>query len=201
VARKPDTPCSSCGRMLWSGTGSRGPEERMCRPCRRGKTERRDCTACGGSFEAIRSESGGFPLTCSEQCRVSAKFKALRERPCVDCGDDSDSVGNPALCIPCSAVRLQARNRRKNVKRRGAAVVGPKLTIRDLGDRDGWRCHLCRRHVDSTLVSPHPRSATFDHLIPVSKGGTDSPVNLALAHRDCNTRRGNRGIVQLLLFG
>jgi 5-methylcytosine-specific restriction endonuclease McrA len=51
------------------------------------------------------------------------------------------------------------------------------------------------------LTSPHPRSPTVDHLIPVSEGGTDAPENLRLAHRTCNTKRGTRGTVQLLLVG
>lgn len=75
------------------------------------------------------------------------------------------------------------------------------MTLAELGDRDGWRCHLCRRRVDRRLVSPHPMSGTFDHLIPVADGGTDAPVNLALAHRECNTRRGRRGAAQLQLVG
>lgn len=75
------------------------------------------------------------------------------------------------------------------------------MTLAELGERDGWRCHLCRLRVDRTLTSPHPMSGTFDHLIPVADGGTDAPINLALAHRHCNTRRGRRGLAQLLLVG
>jgi 5-methylcytosine-specific restriction endonuclease McrA len=80
-------------------------------------------------------------------------------------------------------------------------VAGAALSIDQLGERDGWRCHLCRRRVSRTMRSPHPRSASFDHLIPVSHGGTDAPENLRLAHRGCNSRRGNRGAVQLQLVG
>jgi 5-methylcytosine-specific restriction endonuclease McrA len=97
--------------------------------------------------------------------------------------------------------KRRAHWRRKNAIRRGAAHVGRNLTLEQLGERDGWRCHLCRRPVSSRLRSPHPRSATFDHLIPVSNAGTDAPENLRLAHRVCNTRRGVRGTVQLLLVG
>lgn len=40
MARKPDTPCSAgCGRLLWTGTGSRPPDRRVCRPCRRLRRE------------------------------------------------------------------------------------------------------------------------------------------------------------------
>jgi 5-methylcytosine-specific restriction endonuclease McrA len=75
------------------------------------------------------------------------------------------------------------------------------MSIAELGLRDGWRCHLCRKSVDRRLRAPHPRSATFDHLNPVSHGGDDAPENLALAHWSCNSRRGAGGVVQLLLVG
>ena len=34
--------------------------------------------------------------------------------------------------------------------------------------------------------------ATIDHVIPRSKGGTDRPDNLQLAHARCNKIKGNR---------
>jgi 5-methylcytosine-specific restriction endonuclease McrA len=80
-------------------------------------------------------------------------------------------------------------------------VAGPLITIKMLGDRDGWRCHLCRKAVRPTLRHPHPGAPTFDHLIPISDGGDDRPENLRLAHFRCNSARGNRGIVQLMLIG
>lgn len=33
--------------------------------------------------------------------------------------------------------------------------------------------------------------ATWDHVIPRIRGGTNAAKNLLLAHRDCNTRRGH----------
>lgn len=75
------------------------------------------------------------------------------------------------------------------------------MTIVELGERDGWRCHLCERSVDKTRRGNDPLAPTYDHLIPVVDGGTDAPENLRLAHRHCNTRRGAGGTVQLLLVG
>jgi 5-methylcytosine-specific restriction endonuclease McrA len=75
------------------------------------------------------------------------------------------------------------------------------MSIEELCQRDGFRCHLCRRRVNPNLRAPHPRSATFDHLMPVSAGGNDDPANLALAHFGCNSSRGARGTVQLALIG
>lgn len=64
-----------------------------------------------------------------------------------------------------------------------------------LGARDNWKCHLCHKHVKRL-------DATADHLIPVSSLGETSYMNVALAHRRCNSRR-NKGYLpaQLRLFG
>jgi hypothetical protein len=34
VAKKPDTPCTVCGKLLWTGPRSRPAEERRCKGCR-----------------------------------------------------------------------------------------------------------------------------------------------------------------------
>lgn len=125
-----------------------------------------------------------------------------KERPCADCGVAVLTRSKAlVLCAEHKAERRRAHYRRKNVARRGAAIIGPAMSIEQLGERDGWRCHLCTRRVNRALGYAHAMSPTFDHLTPVSYGGTDAPENLRLAHRVCNTRRGNRGSVQLLLVG
>lgn len=45
----------------------------------------------------------------------------------------------------------------------------------------GGRCWLCG----------HLGADTLDHVVPVSKGGTNDPDNLRPAHRACNSARGN----------
>ncbi len=39
---------------------------------------------------------------------------------------------------------------------------------------------------------------TFEHLMPVSKGGSNDMQNLALAHKKCNEERGNKDREPLL---
>jgi len=43
-----------------------------------------------------------------------------------------------------------------------------------------------------------PTDLETDHLIPRSRGGTDSADNMVLACKKCNTSRGNKGIFQWL---
>lgn len=120
--------------------------------------------------------------------------------PCIDCGVDVVTRGSRVCCEPCRVERKRATNRRKNVKRRGAKV-GITYTLAEIGERDGWRCHLCRRSVDPTLPGTHQRGPTIDHLVPVADGGMDEPENVALAHRGCNVKRRDKGIAQLRLVG
>ena len=54
-------------------------------------------------------------------------------------------------------------------------------------------CGICGKPVDKTLKSPHPMSATVDHIIPLDKGGHPSDLsNLQLAHRCCNREKSNK---------
>ena len=54
-------------------------------------------------------------------------------------------------------------------------------------------CGICGMPVDKTLKSPHPMSATVDHIIPVAKGGHPSDINnLQLAHRSCNRAKSDK---------
>ena len=54
-------------------------------------------------------------------------------------------------------------------------------------------CGICGKPVDKTLKSPHPMSATVDHIIPLDKGGHPSDLsNLQLAHRSCNRQKSNK---------
>lgn len=104
------------------------------------------------------------------------------------------------LCRPCRPASLRDTNRRKNTKRRGVIVPGA-YTLADIGRRDGWRCHLCRRLVDGRLSGRDRMGPTIDHLVPISDGGTDTPENVALAHLSCNSARCTGGVAQLRLVG
>ncbi|MEM7329222.1 MAG: HNH endonuclease [Pseudomonadota bacterium] len=59
------------------------------------------------------------------------------------------------------------------------------------------RCALCgEAMLRNRFEAPHARvwqkqRATFDHIVPRSKGGPDTPDNLQLAHARCNKIKGN----------
>ena len=68
-------------------------------------------------------------------------------------------------------------------------------------ERDGWTCQICGQKINRRLKYPNPRSKSIDHIIPLSKGGNDSPVNVQATHLRCNVGKHAINKGQLRLFG
>jgi 5-methylcytosine-specific restriction endonuclease McrA len=84
--------------------------------------------------------------------------------------------------------------RKRRALKKGAAVV-EQISLDVLFERDGRRCHICKKMLTRS-------KASVDHLVPLSHGGEHSWANVALAHRSCNSRRGaGRLPAQLRLVG
>ena len=60
-----------------------------------------------------------------------------------------------------------------------------------LAEQQGWKCWWCGEAMAFSRVSSEPMRATFEHLVPRSKGGPDWLENLVSAHSKCNEHRGN----------
>ncbi len=71
--------------------------------------------------------------------------------------------------------------------RRHRLVGSPveNVTPQEIYERDGGRCQLCKKPVERSEM-------TLDHIVPLSAGGGFTRMNLRLAHRICNSIRGNR---------
>jgi len=70
-----------------------------------------------------------------------------------------------------------------------------KFSLKEILLRDGYKCHICLRKVAKKDLS-------FDHLVPLSRGGSHTRDNVAVAHLRCNIKRGaGRVPAQLLLIG
>lgn len=142
------------------------------------------CRECGALYAVAAGCEGVF---CSLKCRAMTGSRA----------------GHLARWGTSEPMSKQARERMKSARRRakmrGCSVekVEPLVVF----ERDGWRCHICRKSVDRRLSGRDRMGPTLDHLIPLSAGGEHSYANTALAHRSCNSSRGARGAVQLALIG
>jgi 5-methylcytosine-specific restriction endonuclease McrA len=94
----------------------------------------------------------------------------------------------------------RAADQRRRARKAGSTVE--KFTSREIFERDGWRCGICRRKVNADLRWPDPLSASLDHIVPLSLDGGHTRANVRLAHLDCNVKRGNRiESEQLALIG
>lgn len=164
----------------------------------------RPCPRCGAEYYAkgrkhCPSPSAGvdytkwreLPLWQREQLARRYYHRDTSPRPCAHC----KAVFSPSYADKrrrfCS-LRCARRYRNALESKRGHKS-NRRISIQALGDRDGWRCHLCARKVTT-------QDATADHLIPQSQGGSGAPSNLRLAHRRCNSKRGARGPAQLFLI-
>lgn len=74
--------------------------------------------------------------------------------------------------------------------RRGLRKLYKKFYSSPKSKVDG--CALCGEAVDRSLEWPHPLSKSVDHIVPISKGGTDDIENLQLAHLRCNISKHDR---------
>lgn len=68
------------------------------------------------------------------------------------------------------------------------------LVTQMLRERDGNHCYLCRR--DMTGLK-----GVVEHMIPLSRGGTNEPSNVALSCPDCNSRKGTNYVSFGVLSG
>jgi 5-methylcytosine-specific restriction endonuclease McrA len=93
----------------------------------------------------------------------------------------------------CSA-RCVTRQKKSDDRAFKRSRVGESFTLREIAQRDGWRCHLCGGKVPDQEWTANDNDPTMDHLVPVSKGGVHERWNVALAHNRCNWERGNADI-------
>ncbi len=76
------------------------------------------------------------------------------------------------------------KSQRYHARKMGAEVV-EKIDRLLIYERDGGRCHLCGKFTAKSAF-------TLDHLIPLALGGNHTYLNLKVAHRSCNSRKGAR---------
>lgn len=135
---------------------------------------------------------------------------------CKECGDEFE---NNRIKKYCSNICMEHYNNstKKHTKRKRIIANGEVeiISLPRLVKRDNNICHLCGDKCDyndkwkkdngSTVYGKNYPSV--DHLIPVSKGGTETWDNVKLAHCYCNSVKSaksdyvmHKGIIALNLF-
>ena len=147
---------------------------------------------------------------CSNLCKefyYKSKYPAKKNilRRCPGCREAKQFSGTYCSndCYQQSdhgkfIIRQGRHLRRARMRNAYTELVDPLV----IAKRDKYKCHICRKRVNMNLEHNDKYSPTMDHLIPISLGGDHSYANIQLAHRTCNSSKGNRAVnEQLLLFG
>jgi len=161
----------------WKTTGEVKPfgykwaERGECKVCGKPCTKRGRRDYCSSACQVIVSRIGEIPP---------------QTIPCGRCGADIH-LGTPvtgggrkgridrATCDDCKRTR----------------EIGQTTTAADLAERDGTDCSICGETVDMKVSYPDLQSASVDHVVAYSRGGSHDPSNLALSHLVCNIRKRN----------
>lgn len=184
-------PCAVCGGDTGYTEQNAPAHSAMHRECR---------TAAGvGKFGSVVRKHGttrAYRKGCRcDECRAAASKASRRYH------DKYRSRNGRSYWVgrPRTAAQKAASLKRDALKR-GLFVenVDPEYIL----NRDRWKCHICGKRIGRRYKWPHPRSATMDHVIPLSRGGEHSRQNVKAAHAECNLRKNAYGgDEQLLLFG
>lgn len=201
--RRLTTDCLVCGETF-EFVAARKTAKYCGRACAavaatKAEREERSCLQCGAAFVTKVGLSTKF---CSHSCR-DASMRTGVQMPCTTCGEifyATPSRPNARFCSSACAGRAKrlhepGESRRQGHRKRRAAklaVPSERYATSEIAERDGWRCQICKRLVLAALKYPHPRSASIDHIIPLSQGGADVRANVQLAHLRCNVTKGAR---------
>ena len=113
--------------------------------------------------------------------REYSKRPEVRKRKCDWQVERRKTPGTPEY------YRHRAYALRRSAELRGSDVSHGVTRAGLAGKLELWggRCWICRIELDETNL-------TFDHVVPISKGGLDVLSNLRPCCRACNCRKGNK---------
>ena len=124
MPQSPDVPCSSCGRLMWRGTGSLPPGQAMCLPCRRSR----------------KRPSAYQPKPP----------RVLPWRLCVKCGTPYEPrVASQRYCNPKCRQRNWGTTKTTPQRGYGAAHRRERARVKALVDQGNVQCCLC-----GSLINP-----------------------------------------------
>lgn len=197
----------------------RAAKARAMREYHRTYRETRTCEECSSPFEAQKNKPTRFcTSTCFARSRRACKDgrsrhevrntrrRAIARRKkferliakaaigttgggrvwvqgdCLVCGESFPPSPGAASRYCSRGCRAVARNSRDWISFEDR---------RQIYLRDGWTCQICLESTSKRWDSSDPWSPTLDHIVPRSRGGSDDPSNLRLAHAWCNSVRGD----------
>jgi 5-methylcytosine-specific restriction endonuclease McrA len=130
------------------------------------------CLALNASYEPLTM----VPVRRALRLVIDGKAEIVESDPGRLVRSATVSVPRPAVIRLVRFVHVPRRFRRQ-------------VTNTFLFARDDYRCQFCGR---AGAALRHRECLTRDHLVPMSRGGTNEWTNVVTACSTCNTRKGNR---------
>lgn len=160
----------------------------------------RECPACGidKTLSAFPEGRTGTCRDCdARRARIRRTFvpwecQSTSEFECRTCGETfSGNARNSTFCSrECFRADYGQRSQRR--KQRLSEVERENFKRTEIFERDEWRCGICGDPIDPSISWPARMCGVIDHVIPVSRGGSDTRANVQAAHNRCNARKGAR---------
>jgi 5-methylcytosine-specific restriction endonuclease McrA len=122
---------------------------------------------------------GVIPVRRAVVLLVLGKARAHDTHPSRRFRAERTAVAHPRTVVLNHDVRVPARMYRPAA-----------LSNEALFERDGWQCAYCGRGIGE--LRRRGIRLTRDHVVPVSRGGTDSWRNVVAACEPCNNAKGSR---------
>ena len=200
--------CEECAKPMDRGKPSaiRRFCSRQCSNASRSTIKMLNCDWCDKSYTYTSEHKDNKYSICSRRCAYNLRMKPSSPwkpprvvvprveyvNTCRDCGIKNQPYKR--LCESCGLKRRRSSKIACRAKRRSLEVAALVECVDplDIYQRDLGVCYLCSEVIDLTLHFNHRDSFTLDHVIPLALGGDTSYINLASAHRSCNSRKGAR---------
>lgn len=159
------------------------------------KPPRPRCANCGAEM----NRRGTSKFCSKAECKAAKRrYDKGRAPACIEPGCERPVIGRGLCGSHYSAVwrsenpdKHAMNNHRYRARRRGAYVEPVDRVV--VLERDGWRCGICGKRIPKHAKYPDPESASIDHVVPLSKGGTHEMKNVQAAHLICNALKADRG--------
>ena len=183
------------------------------------------CNSCGHVFE--RSAECALPATCPECARLESELRKSKaeaareqarldrlsvERTCKQCGGGfrSEHPGAEYCSKQCRGRAHAARRKKLHPRglgshRRRARERGVEydsgVTMSRLLERDGLTCYICGKVCDPSDTSwgtSGPNYPTLDHVVALANGGGHTWDNVRVACGECNSRKRDLDVSDVL---
>lgn len=204
--------CEYCGKEFLQPHQSGRPRKYCSNECRYNadkdnkhikyvwKSERADkCLMCGREIVGSRIKF------CSRLC--SRKYSDIQKgiiedhgeltKVCPACGKTFKTwKSRQTTCSKVCSDRIHNQNADRRYQ---GKIVDHDITLQKVAERDHNQCQICGLFVDWSDYIQKDTSKicgrmypSIDHITPISLGGLHSWDNVQLAHRKCNSRKGNK---------